>query len=79
MKLEDLAAQAKAMGIQAIDLLNENEWDVVKKAGLICSTSNGPGGITEGWNRPANNIPGYELMDFPKRVPGVSAHHRMPQ
>lgn len=55
MKLEDLASQAKAMGIQAIDLLNENEWDVVKKAGLICSTSNGPGGITEGWNRPANH------------------------
>lgn len=55
MKLEDLAAQAKAMGIQAIDLLNENEWDVVKKAGLICSTSNGPGGITEGWNSPSNH------------------------
>lgn len=55
MKLEDLAAQAKAMGIQAIDLLNENEWDVVKKAGLICSTSNGPGGIADGWNTRANH------------------------
>lgn len=55
MKLEDLAAHAKAMGIQAIDLLNENEWDVVKKAGLICSTSNGPGGITDGWNTRANH------------------------
>lgn len=65
MKLEDLAAKAKAMGITAIDLLNEDEWAVVKKAGLYCSTANGPGGITVGWNRIENHdklIKGAEEM-----------------
>lgn len=55
MKLEDLASKAKAMGITAIDLLSENEWDVVKQAGLICSTANGPGGIPDGWNTLGNH------------------------
>ncbi len=65
MKLEDLATKAKAMGITAIDLLNEDEWAVVKKIGLNCSTANGPGGITVGWNRIENHdklIKGAEEM-----------------
>jgi hydroxypyruvate isomerase len=51
MTLDQLCDVAKPMGIQAIDLLDEAEWPVVAKHGLVCSTANGPGGITKGWNR----------------------------
>ncbi|HEY0868245.1 MAG TPA: TIM barrel protein [Fimbriimonas sp.] len=55
MKLDDLCAKAAAMGIKAIDLLNEDQWEVPKKHGLVCSIANGPGGITDGWNDPKNH------------------------
>ena len=55
MSLADLCTNAKGMGIEAIDLLSEGEWATVKQHGLICSTANGPGGITEGWNRLENH------------------------
>ncbi len=52
MSLDELCQNAKAMGIQAIDLLGPNDWPTVKKHGLICAVANGPGGIENGWNRP---------------------------
>ena len=51
MKLDDLCTLSKSLGIQAIDLLDEGDWATVAKHGLVCSTANGPGGITKGWNR----------------------------
>ena len=51
MKLDDLCTLSKSLGIQAIDLLDEGDWATVAKHGLACSTANGPGGITKGWNR----------------------------
>ena len=35
--LPDLCTAAKAMGLSGIDLLQQNEWDLVRKAGLTCS------------------------------------------
>jgi hydroxypyruvate isomerase len=55
MSLEDLCKNAKRMGIVAIDLLSENEWETVKSHGLAISTANGPGGIQDGWNRVENH------------------------
>jgi hydroxypyruvate isomerase len=56
IKLEDLCAAAKDMGMVAIDLLQPNEFATVKKYGLTCSmvfnpTIDGLGGIPKSWNR----------------------------
>ena len=45
-----------AMGLTAIDLLEEPEWSVVRDQGLICSMGYGGGGsIRDGLNNPANH------------------------
>jgi hydroxypyruvate isomerase len=56
IKLDDLCAAGKDMGLVAIDLLNPPEFETVKKHDLICSmvsfpTIDGLGGITKAWNR----------------------------
>ena len=51
MKLEDLCAMAKRVGIGSIELLDEAQWKTVQAQGLACAVANGPGGITKGWNR----------------------------
>jgi hydroxypyruvate isomerase len=54
--LDDFCAAAKQMGLVAVDLLNPNQFETVKKHGLVCSmvsnpTVDGLGGITKAWNR----------------------------
>src|SRR5208282_859735 len=54
--LDDLCQAGKEMGLVAIDLLNPNEFETVKKHDLVCSmvsfpTIDGLGGIPKGWNR----------------------------
>ena len=49
--LDDLCREVAAMGGSAIDLLDEPDWGVPVKHGLVCSVANGPGGIEKGWNR----------------------------
>jgi hydroxypyruvate isomerase len=56
IKLDDLCAAGKEMGLVAIDLLNPPDFDTVKQHGLVCSmvsfpTIDGLGGITKAWNR----------------------------
>src|ERR1019366_5210855 len=56
IKLDDLCAAGKEMGLVAIDLLNPPEFETVKKHDLVCSmvsypTIDGLGGITKAWNR----------------------------
>lgn len=49
--LEVLCAEAKKMGIKAIDLVGPDEWPTLKKHGLYSSMCNGAGfGIPNGWN-----------------------------
>jgi len=55
MKMEDLCKNAAQMGIVSVELLGENEWEIAKKFGLTCAVANGPGGISDGWNSPANH------------------------
>ncbi|MBM3821717.1 MAG: TIM barrel protein [Verrucomicrobia bacterium] len=52
VSLEDLCREGKAMGLQSVELLEVQDFPVVKKHGLDCAMVSGvPGGITEGLNR----------------------------
>ncbi|HXH66816.1 MAG TPA: TIM barrel protein [Candidatus Limnocylindrales bacterium] len=42
--LGELCARGAEMGLKAIDLLNENEWEMPRRYGLVCSTGYGGGG-----------------------------------
>ena len=55
MSLEDLCVMAKAQGVAGIDLLSENEWEVLTRFGMICTTANGPSTIPQGFNRLENH------------------------
>ncbi|MEM7551333.1 MAG: TIM barrel protein [Bacteroidota bacterium] len=51
--LEQLCEASKEIGIQSIELLNPQEWIVVKKYGLTCAMANSsPLHITKGFNNP---------------------------
>jgi hydroxypyruvate isomerase len=56
IKLDDLCAAGKDMGLVAVDLLDPVDFPTVKKHGLVCSMVSFPivdglGGITKAWNR----------------------------
>jgi hydroxypyruvate isomerase len=56
ISLDDLCQSGKETGLAAIDLLDPDEFDTVKKHDLVCSMVNAPtldglGGIPKGWNR----------------------------
>lgn len=54
--LPDLCRAVAAIGVPAIDLLEEADWPVVREHGLICSMGYGGGGsIRDGLNNPANH------------------------
>src|ERR1700740_3751137 len=44
MPLDELCEKGAAMGLKAIDLLNEDEWEVPRRYGLVCSMGYGGGG-----------------------------------
>ena len=45
------------MGLKAIDLLNEDEWELPRRYGLVCSLGYGGGGeIRNGMNRLENHV-----------------------
>jgi hydroxypyruvate isomerase len=53
--LDQLCEQSAEMGIVAIDLLQEEEWPVLKKYGLVCAVGSGICSITDGLNVKANH------------------------
>ncbi|HEV2102268.1 MAG TPA: TIM barrel protein [Candidatus Acidoferrum sp.] len=54
--LDELCEKGAAMGLRAIDLLNEDEWEVPRRYGLVCSMGYGGGGeIGSGMNRLENH------------------------
>jgi hydroxypyruvate isomerase len=56
MPLPDLCQAVAAMGLTAIDLLEPQDWPIVREHGLICSMGYGGGGsIPDGLNNPANH------------------------
>lgn len=52
LSIDQLCTEGKRVGLQGIDLLSENEWEVPARHGLRCAIANGPGPITDGWNDP---------------------------
>src|SRR5262249_1579604 len=41
--LEELCAKGREMGLEGIDLLNEEEWEIPRQYGLVCSMGYGGG------------------------------------
>jgi hydroxypyruvate isomerase len=74
VSLDDLCKAGKEMGLVGIDLLGPNEFETVKKYGLVCSmvsnpTVDGLGGITKAFNRVEHHdklVSGYE--DYIKKA-----------
>jgi hydroxypyruvate isomerase len=56
IELPELVKAVKAMGLPAIDLLKEEEWSVVRDAGLVCSMAYAGGGsIPDAFNKKQNH------------------------
>src|SRR5438105_4183177 len=72
--LDNLCEAAKQMGLQSVELLRtKEEFDTVKKHGLICAMVSGvPGGITSGLNRLENHDKIVEY--FEKNAPMVAEY-----
>jgi len=49
--LDDLAREARRIGLESVELLDPAEWPVVQKHGLTCAMANGATRIPEGLNR----------------------------
>ncbi len=68
IQLDNLCKASKEMGLVAIDLLHPNEFETVKKHGLVCSmvfnpNVDGLGGINKAFNRLEHHdklVPAYE-------------------
>jgi hydroxypyruvate isomerase len=74
--LEDFCRAVADMGLTAIDLLDENQWPVVRKFGLICSMGYAGGGtIPEGLNKKANHD--LIVKSFERTIP-LAARHGVP-
>ena len=56
ISLEELCAKGAEMGLEGIDLLNEEEWEIPRQYGLVCSMGYGGGGeIANALNRVENH------------------------
>jgi hydroxypyruvate isomerase len=65
MPLDELAANAKRIGLHSVELIGPTDFETIKQHGLMCAmvSQAGPGGIPKGWNRVDNHswlIPAYE-------------------
>ncbi len=68
MSVEELAVAGKAFGLQSVELLDPEDWPVLRKHGLICAMANGPvpegkNRLTDGFNRVENHawlVPGFK-------------------
>ena len=49
--LEDLCRAGARMGLKGIDLVNHDEWPVLRKHGLVPAMTPGAGTIANAWNR----------------------------
>ena len=71
MDLDDLAAAARRLGFQSVELLDPHEWTTVQRHGLTCAMANAPGEprtrLTHGFNRLEHHerlVPAYrELIE----------------
>ena len=70
--LEQFAKACKDMGLESVELLGENEWPVVNKAGLKCAVGYATDwGIPKGFNRLYNHE--KLISDFTAIIPKAAA------
>ena len=59
ISVDELAANAKRIGMHSVELIDPPEFEIVQKHGLICAMTNAPGDprtrIPKGWNREENH------------------------
>ena len=66
--LEELCTKGAEMGLEGIDLLNEEEWEIPRQYGLVCSMGYGGGGeIPNALNRIENHA--RSEAAFQKSIP----------
>lgn len=75
MPLDQFCVECKAMGIEAIDLLDEKDWDVPLKHGMVCSLGNGPTSIGDGMNRLENHD---RVVEACERLLPIAAAKKVP-
>jgi hydroxypyruvate isomerase len=69
--LEDLARAAANLGVKGMDLVNAEDWPLLKKHGLVCSMASGGGTISDGLNRKENHD--KIEREFRDKVPKAAA------
>jgi hydroxypyruvate isomerase len=70
--LDDFAGACKKMGLESIELLQEAQWEIVKKHGLTCAVGYATDyGIPKGFNRIENHE--KLISDFEKMIPKAAA------
>src|SRR5258708_27464373 len=55
ISLDDLCSQGAKIGLSGIDLVNHDEWPVLRKYGLVRAMTPGAGTIPDAWNRKENH------------------------
>ena len=78
LALPDLAKAAKGIGLAGIDLLQPDEWDVVRDAGLVCSMgypTDRKDFLSTGFNDRANHA---MLLEELERTIPLAAQHGVP-
>lgn len=74
--LEDFCQSATQIGLQSVELLEVQDFPVLKKHGLVCAMVSGvPGGITKGLNRIQNHD---KIVEFFEKTAGTVAEHGYP-
>lgn len=66
MDVEQMAATAAQMGLAGLDLVRPEDWDTVKKHGLVATIVPGAGSIKNGLNN--KSMHGQFLQDFRKNI-----------
>ena len=74
--LDDLCAKGSGFGLVSVELLGENDWATCAKRGMTCAVANGPSGITDGWNLPADHD---KLVKESERLLPLVAAAKLPQ
>jgi hydroxypyruvate isomerase len=71
LTLEQLSAGARSIGMHSVELLNVEEFPVVKEYGLVCAMANGPTSIPDGFNR--TEFHERFISGFKELIPQVAA------
>src|SRR3954463_5098143 len=69
--IDDLCEAAKAIGFKSIELLDEKDWEVPRRHGMVCAMANGFGTIPVGFNRLENHD--KLVADAERMIPRAAA------